>query len=269
MPVFFGQIQIHMRRSKVLEKIRNGKVARICNIGHYLPYAPKQAALAGYDGVWIDGEHRAWDHREAQAMIAFHHIADIDCLWRPPTLEKTGLYRLLEDGAAGVIIPHVSTPEKAAAIVEATKFPPLGDRGFDGVGLDCGLQFQNFDYAKDCNRETSVSVQIETTLALKNADAIAAIEGVDILFLGPGDMALRLDCSPAADDPKMMEAQRRVAQAAADHGKAWGRPVGSKEDLEIVVELGAKFVIMGGEFTWLMNGMAAANAEFDQVLGDG
>lgn len=258
-----------MRQSKVLEKIRNGKVARICNVGHYLPYAPKQAALAGYDGVWMDGEHRTWDPRETQAMIAFHHIANIDCLWRPPTLEKTGLYRLLEDGAAGLIIPHVSTPEKAAAIVEATKFPPIGDRGFDGVGLDCGLQFQNFDYTEDCNRETSISVQLETPLALQNAPAIAAIEGVDVLFIGPGDLALRLGCSPAAGDPKMLDAQRTVARIAADHGKVWGRPVGSKEDLEIILELGARFVILGGEFTWIMNGMAEAGAVLSEVLGDG
>jgi 4-hydroxy-2-oxoheptanedioate aldolase len=258
-----------MRRSKVLAKIRNGQVARICNIGHYLPYAPMQAALAKYDGVWIDGEHRAWDHRETQAMIAFHHLADIDCLWRPPTLEKTGLYRLLEDGAAGVIIPHVSTPEKAAAIVEATRFPPIGDRGFDGVGLDCGLTFQPFESTADSNRETSVSVQLETPQALDNAEAIAAIEGVDVLFLGPGDLSLRLGCSPAAGDPVMVEAQKRVAAAASKHGKVWGRPVGSKEDFEVILELGAKFVIMGGEFVWIMNGMTATSAIFDEVLGDG
>jgi len=257
-----------MRRSKVLEKIRSGKVARICNIGHYLPYAPMQAALAGYDGVWIDGEHRAWDHRETQAMIAYHHLADIDCLWRPPTLEKTGLYRLLEDGAAGVIIPHVSTVEKAAAIVEATRFPPIGDRGFDGVGLDCGLQFQPFESTADSNRETSVAVQLETPQALENAEAIASLEGVDVLFVGPGDLSLRLACSPAAGDPKMREAMQHVADVADRCGKAWGRPVASREDLEIILEMGAKYVIMGGEFVWLMKGMAEAKAIFDDVLGE-
>lgn len=256
-----------MRRSKVLEKIRNGQVARICNLGHYLPYAPKQAALAGYDGIWIDGEHRCWDPREVQAMIACHHLADIDCLWRPPTLEKTGLYRLLEDGAAGVIIPHVSTVEKAAAVVEATRFPPIGDRGFDGVGLDCGYDFTPFESTVDSNRETSVAVQLETPQALDNADAIAALEGVDVLFVGPGDLSMRLGCSPSGSDPKMLEAMKLVANVAKKHGKAWGRPVASREDLEIILELGAKYVIMGGEFVWLMNGMAAAKEIFDDVLG--
>ncbi len=78
-----------MRRSKVLEKIRAGEVARICALGHYMPYFPKLAAHFGYDGIWVDGEHRAFDPREAQAFIAFHHLADIDCIWRTATLEKT------------------------------------------------------------------------------------------------------------------------------------------------------------------------------------
>jgi len=102
-----------MRRSKVLEKLRAGKVARICSFANFLPFVPKMAAHCGYDGIWVDGEHRPFDAREAQSLIAYHHLADIDCMWRPPTLEKTLLYRLFEDGAAGLMIPHVSTPERA------------------------------------------------------------------------------------------------------------------------------------------------------------
>ena len=125
-----------MRKSKLLAKICAGQVARTCSTGSALSYYPAMAAHFGYDAVWVDAEHRAFDPREAQHFIALHHLADIDCLWRPPTLEKTALYRLLEDGAAGLMIPHVSTVERARALVEATKFPPLGDRGLDGSAID-------------------------------------------------------------------------------------------------------------------------------------
>src|SRR3954466_861013 len=125
-----------MRSSRFLRRIREGQVARICGLGSYLPYYPSLAAQAGYDAIWVDGEHRAFDPREIQALIAFHHLADIDCLWRPPTREKAALYRLLEDGATGVIIPHIESAEEARAIVHAIKFPPLGNRGLDGSGLD-------------------------------------------------------------------------------------------------------------------------------------
>src|SRR5471032_1477430 len=127
-----------MRKSRILAKIRAGKVARVYSAGSPVAMLPALAAHFHYDGIWIDGEHRAWEPREVDAMLAQHHAADIDCLWRPSTKEKNLLYRILEDGAAGLMIPHVSTPEQARALVQAVKFPPLGDRGFDGAGRDAG-----------------------------------------------------------------------------------------------------------------------------------
>ena len=259
-----------VRRSKVLSKLRAGKVARIACLGHYMPYGPSLAARFGYDGIWVDGEHRAFDPLLAQAFIAFHHIADIDCVWRAVTLEKTGLYRLLEDGAAGLMIPHVSTVEKARMLVQAVKFPPLGDRGFDAAGLDCRYSLPALKpYGEAANRETFLVVQIETPEALETADAIAAVPGVDVLFLGPGDMSARLDCSPSPTDPKMAKAQDRVNAAASRHGKHWGRPVGSAEDLRRVVDAGARFVVMGSEFGGVMTELRRCGEVFDRLLGEG
>lgn len=257
-----------MRRSKVLAKIRAGKVARVCSFANFLPFVPKLAEHSGYDGVWVDAEHRAFDTREAQSLIAYHHLADIDCLWRPPTLEKTLLYRLLEDGAAGLMIPFVSTAEKAKQLVQATKFPPLGDRGLDGSGID-GNFYVNLPstYPQDANRETFLVVQIETPEALANAEAIAAVPGVDVLFLGPGDMSLRLNCSPSVNDPKMMDAQKRVAAAAQKHGKAWGRPVGTAEDAKVIIDLGAQLVAYGSIHWAIIRHLKACQEDFDKLLG--
>ena len=102
-----------MRKSKVLAKIRAGRVARICCTGSPIAFFPAIAAHFHYDGIWLDAEHRVWDPREIETMLGRHHAADIDCMWRPPTKEKNGLYRLLEDGAAGLMIPHVGTAEEA------------------------------------------------------------------------------------------------------------------------------------------------------------
>jgi len=257
-----------MRHSKVLAKIRAGKVARVCNFANFLPFVPRLAASAGYDGIWVDGEHRPFDVREAQSLIAYHHLADIDCMWRPPTTEKGLLYRLLEDGASGLMIPHVSTVEKAQQLVQATKFPPLGDRGLDGSGLD-GDFYVNLPptYPQDANRETFLVVQIETPLALENVEAIAAVPGVDVLFLGPGDMSLRLGCSPSVNDPQMMAAQKKVAAAAKKHGKAWGRPAGTAADAKVIVELGAQLVAYGSIHWAIVRHLKECQADFDQMLG--
>lgn len=107
-------------------------------------------------------------------MLANFHLADIDCLLRAPTLEKTRLYRYLEDGATGLMIPHVSTAEKAKSLVESVEFPPIGDRGIDGAGLDSdfylqgdgdaakpavrtGFDLRNVTYVSDAHRTATVA----------------------------------------------------------------------------------------------------------------
>ena len=257
-----------MRRSKVLAKLASGGIARICNCGHYIPYYPNTAAKLGFDGIWMDGEHRSWNPREVQAMLAFHHLADIDCFFRPPTLEKTGLYRIFEDGASGVIIPHVSTVEKAQSIVNAVKFPPLGDRGADGVGLDADFTAGVPGYVDTANKETAIAVQIETPEAIENVEAIAAVEGVDILFLGPGDLALRYGCAASPSDPKLLEAIKRVSAAAQKSGKVWGMPVATEADMRIVLDQGCRFMIHGSEFRMINKGLTEASSVMDRIFSE-
>jgi 4-hydroxy-2-oxoheptanedioate aldolase len=258
-----------MRKSRILAKLRAGKVARVCSVGSPIAMFPALAAHFHYDGIWVDGEHRVWDPREVDAMLARHHAANIDCLWRASTKEKNALYRLLQDGATGLMIPHVSTPDQARALVQAVKFPPLGDRGLCGGGRDAGFWVgKPDDYTVQANRETFLTVQIETQEALDNVDAIAAVEGVDVLFLGPGDMSLRLGCSAAVTDPLMLEVQKKVAAAAKNHGKAWGRPVGTPDDARVIVQLGAQLIAFGSDFGALLQHLGDCSAKFDAVLNE-
>ncbi len=258
-----------MRRSKILAKIRGGKVARVCSTGSPIAAFPALAAHFHYDGIWVDAEHCPWDPHQAEAMIGRHHAADIDCMWRSGTKEKNALYRLLEDGATGFMIPHVGSADEARALVNAIKFPPLGDRGYSGGGRDARYWIgKPADYIEQANRETFLTVQIETPDALAAVDAIAAVPGVDILFLGPGDMSLRMGCTAAVDDPRMAEVQKQIAAAARKHGKAWGRPAGSAADVKAIVGLGAQFVALGSEFGALHQHLAACCTQFDEVLGE-
>ncbi len=258
-----------MRPSRILAKLRAGKVARVCSTGSPIAMLPALAAHFHYDGIWMEGEHRAWEPREIDAIIARHHAADIDCLWRPSSKEKNALYRLLEDGATGLMIPHVATAEQARELVQAVKFPPMGDRGFDGGGRDASFWVgAPKDYVAQANRETFLVVQIETPQALEQVDAIAAVPGVDVLFLGPGDMSLRLGCTAAVSDKRMMEVQNRVATAARQHGKAWGRPVGTGSDARVIIELGAQLVAFGSEFGGLHQHFSGCSAQLDEILGE-
>lgn len=258
-----------MRNSKTLDKIRSGRVARICSLGAMIPYFPAMAAHYRFDGVFLDGEHRRWDSRSLESMLLLHQQADIDCIFRAPTLEKTGLCRLLEDGATGLMIPHVSTPQKAYELAQAVKFPPLGDRGLDGAGLDAGFLLQNIpEYIEQANRQTFLVVQIETAQAIDHVEAIAAIPGVEVLFIGPGDLSLRLGCKPSVEDPKFIKVYEKVASAARKHGKAWGSPAGDINGVRTLVNMGAQFITFGSDFAGIQSQLVAKSAELDSILRD-
>lgn len=257
-----------MRHSKILAKIRAGKVARVCSTGIPAIYVPQMAAQFGYDGVWVDAEHRAWDTRDAREMILRHHQADIDCVWRPSTLEKTGLSRLLEDGATALMIPQVNTAGRARQLVEAVKFPPLGERGLDGSGLDAGFWVKKApDYPQLANRETALIVQIETPLGVENTEEIAAVDGVDIVFMGPGDLSLRLGCQPSLQDPVLRAALEHMASACRSRRKPWGFPAGSIEDAKALIDTGVQFINFGSEFFGIFKHLESCSAQWTEAFG--
>ncbi|MBI2480838.1 MAG: 4-hydroxy-2-oxovalerate aldolase [Planctomycetia bacterium] len=255
-----------MRKSKTLAKLRAGNPVRMCSLGHFIPEYIRFAAHYGYDCIWLDLEHRAMTDREAQALLAYFHLFDIDCMLRAPTLEKTRLYRYLEDGAAGLMIPHVSTAEKARMLVDFVKFPPLGDRGLDGAGLDSDFILAGGDdYTDEANRETFLVVQIETPEAVANVEEIAAVRGVDGLFIGPGDLGLRINKTKT--ELTLDAAIEKVAAASKRHGKAWGCPAASADKVQQLREQGAQLIAHGGEFRAIMNALEECSSVLNEVYG--
>ena len=256
-----------MRRSKVLEKLRAGQFARFCGLGHFLPFFVRHAAHNNYDGIWLDLEHRSMDDREVQALLTMGHLFDIDIMVRTPTLQRTRLYRYLEDGAAGLMIPFASTADIAREVVENVKFPPEGNRGLDGAGLDSDFGLShwtpNATFVSDANRETFIVAQIETPEAAANVDQIAAVPGIDVVFIGPGDLGMRLDAD-ATVNLTIEDVVEQVSAAAAKHGKAWGVTAGSADDVARRRSQGAKMVPWGGDFA-LTALLAKCASELDET----
>ncbi|MBQ38387.1 MAG: 4-hydroxy-2-oxovalerate aldolase [Gemmatimonadaceae bacterium] len=254
-----------MRPSKVLRKIRDGQCVRVAALGHYLPFYVRHAAHCAFDAIWLDLEHRAMDPREVQSLLAMCHQHDIDAMVRAPTTERTLLYRYFEDGAAGLLMPLVADAEEARRIARAVKFPPIGNRGLDGAGLDSDFMLAAEGFTDDANRETFVFCQIETPRALDEAEGIAAVEGVDGLFIGPADLGLRLGLQEGG--ASLEEAIARVAEAAKRHNKAWGIAGGGPEQWQRYRQMGAQMLIGAGDFA-LTGVLAEARKNFDEVLGE-
>jgi 2-keto-3-deoxy-L-rhamnonate aldolase RhmA len=244
--------RITMRRSKVLAKLRAGAFVRVCSLGNYLPFYIRHAAHNNFDAIWIDLEHSTLNQREVQSLLALCHACDIDAMVRPPTQERTYIYRYLEEGASGLMMPMVPDAATARAIVSAAKFPPLGNRGFGGgvvrdadFTLDGGLS--DSTYFAEANRETFIFAQIETPQAVANADEIAAVEGIDALFVGPADLGLRLAAGLPVDGLTLADAIEKVANIVRRRGKAWGITAGSIEELAYRQSLGAQIIPRGGD----------------------
>lgn len=259
-----------MRKSKILAKIRAGQPAKLAMMGHFLPPFIAYAANLGFDGIWLDLEHRPMDSRELQALLAFFHLYDIDCMLRTPTREKGRLYRYLEDGATGLMIPHVPDAETARDLVQKVKFPPVGDRGLEGRGLESnfGLDIPNTrdPLVAHALNETFLVVQIETPAALEQTEAMAEIPGLDGLYIGPQDLRLRLLQLPENERPTQQQALERVSAACKANGKFWGSLPASVDELRHHAEMGSDLLVWGIDARILQEGLKNAAQAINEVI---
>lgn len=258
-----------MRTSIIKNRLRQDKPARFVCMYNPTLMMPLHAAKAGFDGIWLDTEHNTWDRREVQHMIARHHLANIDCIVRTGSRTATDLYHWLEDGASAIMSPLVNTGDDARTLAQAVKFPPIGERGLDGAGLDNEYYIDGTSkYPPVANEETLLIVQIETPAALRNIDDIAGVKGVDGLFIGHGDLAMRLGCPLDWSHPQMLESQEIVRDAAKRHGIAWGRPTVSVRDMASVAEKGGRLIAYGSDFGAVMQALPAYAKVFKEALGE-
>ena len=208
------------------------------------------------------------EQREVQAILALCRLHDVDCMVRPATLERAGLSRYLEDGATGLMIPFVSDADAAWKVIQAVKFPPAGERGLDGASLDgdYGLEAWKLggSYTSEANHETFVVAQIETPEAVHNVEKIAAVPGINCLFIGSGDLRERLVIRES-NGMSVNDAAVHVARMAREYKVAWGIAVRSIEDLSQYHRLGAQLIPWGGDF--LLTGMLEnCKKELDSAL---
>ncbi len=262
-----------MRKSKILARMRAGQPARTTALGHVVPAFIAFAADAGFDGIWLDMEHRTVNYPGVEMLLAMSHLYDIDIFVRPHTREKAALYRFLEDGAAGLMVPHVSTVEEVEDLVWKVKFPPVGDRGIGASNLQAnyGLDIQatgQQPLVEHALRETFLFVQIETPQGLSNVEAIAAVPGLDGLFLGPSDMSLRMQHEPEDKRRTYEEAMEIIAAACKAEGKFWGAWPRSIEDMRYEARLGGHLYQYGTENSILMSGLKHNLDELNALFGD-
>ncbi len=153
------------------------------------PYSAEVCATSGFDWLLIDGEHAPNDVPTILSQLQAIAPYPPQVLVRPPVGDPNLIKQLLDIGVQTLLVPMVDTAEQAKAIVAATRYPPAGIRGVGGALARASRWNAIPDYLNKANAEICVIVQVESVTAIKNLDAIAAVEGVDAVFIGPSDLA--------------------------------------------------------------------------------
>ncbi len=209
------------------------------------------AAGAGAEFVLFDMEHTGWSMESIRMLIATAQSTDLTCIVRVPATEYHFIARALDMGADGIMVPMVESAEQAERIVQHAKYPPVGKRGaVFSVSHD---NYQGGDIAEKvgfANRNTLLIAQIETVDGLQNAEEIAAVDGIDVLFVGPADLSCSMGIPGKFADPKMRAAEEKVVEACRQHNKVAGHLPCRTEDAISLIERGYRFLAYGVDL-WL------------------
>ncbi|MDX5360747.1 MAG: aldolase/citrate lyase family protein [Alphaproteobacteria bacterium] len=211
----------------------------------------KLMRTAGFDWLFLDMEHNSMDIDCAVQICVAAQDAGITPIVRVPGWEKFHATRALDGGAQGIVVPHVDTPELAARMVEACKYPPVGHRSVTSALPQVDFESPPLaEVTAAINASTLLVIMLESPQAIANADAIAAVPGVDILLIGCSDLSMEMGIPGKVDAPEMEAAVRTVVAACAKHGKHAGfGGVGAPEVIERYIGHGMRFVLCGSDLT--------------------
>ncbi len=210
---------------------------------------------AGFDWFMIDTEHAQVNPETLAAMTALLNASGAAPYVRVGDIDQYLVKQALDAGARGILVPLVNTSDQARRAVSYAKYPPIGVRGIAAAaasryGKELG------PYLRTANGATVVGVQIETEEALRNVDAIASVDGVDLLFVGPQDLTLSLGLLDDRTHPRVRAAMRTVVEAARAHGKVAGTLVVTPEEKHAAVDLGFRFISLASDVRFLLQGAA-------------
>jgi 2-keto-3-deoxy-L-rhamnonate aldolase RhmA len=264
-PDFVGQpppceLEPELTRNALKEMTRT----RDIKLGHFIvefatPGIGHILKAAGCDFAFFDLEHSGFGFETAKSALRYFEAATMPTIVRVPGKDRHFIARVCDVGAEGIMVPMVDTAAEAEAIVRAMKYHPRGERG---VAL--GIAHDNFvprpagEAMAEANERTTFFCQIETASGADNVDAIAAVDGVDCLWIGHFDLSQSLGIPGEFEHPDFLDAVARVVAAAKRHNKALGRLVPKVEDGIRFFGEGFDFCCYSGDAWLLRDALTAA-----------
>ncbi|MBW3540956.1 MAG: host specificity protein [Planctomycetes bacterium] len=253
----------------IKDRLARGEMVLVMGVGRVLHHNLLQIVglAGGFHGVWFDHEHTGFSIEKLEVGTLAARSVGLDCFVRIAPTDYALVSKCLEAGGNGIMAAQVFSAEQAEQIVRWTKFHPRGARGLNVGGWDA--RFATIPVAKYCegaNCDTLVAIQIETLQAVEECDAIAAIDGVDLLFVGPSDLSQSLGVTGEFFHPKCVEAIDRVATACRKHGKHWGAVCVSPEHAALLHERGCRMLSPTSDVKLISAGLAAVKLDYGRYF---
>lgn len=248
-----------MKPNPVKQQLRDGRVSFGTMVFEFATTGiARLAAEAGAEFVIYDMEHTGWTLETIRMLMATSRGLPITPMVRVPATEYHFLARVLDMGAMGVMVPMVETVEQAQRIADACRYPPVGRRGAAfTIAHDDYTSGDILPKMQSANAEVLVIAQIETARGVEQVEQIAAVDGIDILWIGHFDLSNFLGIPGEFNHPKFLDAVQRVAAACRNHGKTGGFLVTTPDEARQRLEQGFRCLAYGGDL-WLYQQALAA-----------
>lgn len=226
-------------------------------------------AAAGTQFVFVDMEHSGFGFETAASLLRRLHDAGIATILRPPSQRPDHLARACDIGAQGICPPMLGSAEQAMDVLDAIKYPPVGKRGCAfGIAHDDYLSMPVSDAISKANEKISLVALIETAEGAENCEAIAALDGVDCVWVGHFDLSASLGIAGQFDHPDFRKAVTRVMAAARNSGKSVGRMAGSGEEAGRLFAEGCDFICYMGDIWLFAKALRDGYADIRSIVGD-
>lgn len=251
------------------QRLAAGELVRIFCVGRIIHPVlfDLHGMIGGFHGVWIDQEHAAVTYEQIALASACCRANGFDSFVRMAMTNYSHATANLEAGAGGLMAARIESAAEAEEFIQWVKCAPRGRRGMNTGGYDAHYGGKSLaQLGVDSNRENFVAIQIETLGALEQCDAIAAIEGVDLLFVGPSDLSQELGILGEWNHPKLWDAYAKVAAACRRHGKHWGTIAVNADFAAKTYDLGCRMLSVGMDAVILRRGIEATKAMFGNLF---
>ena len=225
------------------------------------PVAVEIVSHSGYDWLLLDTEHSPNDVPDVLAQLQAAQSGTASCIVRPAWNDMVLIKRYLDIGAQTLLLPFVQNPEEAKRAVEWTRYPPKGVRGITGSGR-ASRYGRVKDYLKNASSEICVLVQVETREALKQIDAIASVDGIDGVFIGPADLHASLGRTGEIAHPEVKPLIDQAIRRIRKSGRAPGILTPNEADARRWLDCGALFVAVGADVGILARGAESLADKF-------